>query len=292
MCVLLGGLAKLMVLMFLTYVAETLEYFSVNPESTINRGTSIKAQALLTHISNFNFIVSLAITRKVFDFTHSVTALFQAKSNDIINGFELIGFLIDLMSNIRINIDKYHDKWYSEDRKLAQKINVNESVPRTCSQQTARENFPAESPSYYYKLSLSIPLIDTVLSELKKRFEGNQKSIFEDLYLIPYIIVGSLKNNINMSWKDHCKIFSKLYESDFEDLKSLDAALSLWKHHWENCLASLPDNVSTTSKQISFPCFLFIKRALRILGTIPVSSCACEISFLSIKMLKHIITQP
>ena len=99
-------------------------------------------------------------------------------------------------------------------------------------------------------------------------------------------MVGSLKNNINMSWKDHSKIFLKLYESDFEDLESLDAALSLWKHHWENCSASLPGNVSATSKQISFPFFLFIKRALRILGTIPVSSCACERSFSSIKMLK------
>ena len=93
-----------------TYVVETLEYFSVNPESTINRDTNIKAQALLTHISNFSFIVSLVITRKVFDFTHLITALLQAKSNDIINGFELIGSLIDLMSNIRINIDKYHDE--------------------------------------------------------------------------------------------------------------------------------------------------------------------------------------
>ena len=288
MCVLLGGLAKLMVLMFLTYVAETLEYFSVNPESTINRGTSIKAQALLTHISNFNFIVSLVIKRKVFGFTHSVTALLQATSNDIINGLELIGSLIDLMSNIRINIDKYHDEWYSEACKLAQKINVNESVPRTCARQTARENFPAESPSHYYKLSLSIPLIDTVLSELKKRFEGNQKCIFEGLYLIPYIMVGSLKNNISMSWKDHFKIFLKFYESDFEDLsfKSLDAELSLWEHHWENCSANLPDNVSATLKQISFPCFPFIKRALRILGTIPVSSCACERSFSSMKLLK------
>ena len=67
------------------YVVETLEYFSVNPESTINRDTSITAQALLTHFSNFNFIVSLVIIRKVFDFTHSLTALLEAKSNDIIN---------------------------------------------------------------------------------------------------------------------------------------------------------------------------------------------------------------
>ena len=107
-----------------TYVVETLEYFSVNPESTINRDNSIKAQGLLTLISKLNFIVSLLITRKVFDFTHSVTALLQAKLNDIINGFQLNGSLIDLMSNIRINIEKYHDESYSEACKLAQKINL------------------------------------------------------------------------------------------------------------------------------------------------------------------------
>ena len=101
-------------------------------------------------------------------------------------------------------------------------------------------------------------------------------------------MVGSLKNNISMSWKDHFKIFLKLYENDFEYLsfKSLDAELSLREHHWENCSANSPDNVCVTLKQISFTCLPFIKRALRIRGTIPVSSCACERSFSSIKMLK------
>ena len=38
-------------------------------------------------------------------------------------------------------------------------------------------------------------------------------------------MVGSLKNHISMSWKDHFKIFSNLYDSEFEDLcfMSLDA---------------------------------------------------------------------
>ena len=91
-----------------------------------------------------------------------------------------------------------------------------------------------------------------------------------------------------MLLKDHFKIFLKFYESGFEDLrfKSLDAELSLWEHHWDNCLANLPNSVTAISKQISFPCFPVIKRALRILGTIPVSSCACERSFSSMKLLK------
>ena len=101
-------------------------------------------------------------------------------------------------------------------------------------------------------------------------------------------MVGLLKKNISMSLEDHFKIFLKFYESDFEDLslKSLDAELSLWDDHCENCSANLPDNVSATLTQISFSCFPFIIKALRILGTISVSLCACERSFSSMKLLK------
>ena len=53
------------------------------------------------------------------------------------------------MSNIRVNTDKYYHEWYSEACKLAQKIIVNESVSGTFARKTTRENFPAESPSYY-----------------------------------------------------------------------------------------------------------------------------------------------
>ena len=56
-------------------------------------------------------------------------------------------------------------------------------MPRPCAWQTTRENFPPESPSHYYKLSLLIPLIDTLLSGLKRRLEGNQKCIFEGLHI-------------------------------------------------------------------------------------------------------------
>ena len=65
----------------------------------------------------------------------------------MINGFKSVISLVDLMSNIRDNIDKYHDELFSEACKLARKINVNESVLRNCAPEAIRESFPAESPS-------------------------------------------------------------------------------------------------------------------------------------------------
>ena len=78
-------------------------------------------------------------------------------------------------------------------------------MPQISARQATRENFCAKYASNYYKLSLSIPLIDTVLSGMKRRFERNQKCVFEGLYIIPFIILASLKSNVSTSSKDHFK---------------------------------------------------------------------------------------
>ena len=82
----------------LIYIVQTFEYFCLSADSNVNRDTVAKAQVLLNHVTNFNFIVTLVVTRKVFDYTHSVTELLQAKSNDIVKGFDLIGSLINYIS--------------------------------------------------------------------------------------------------------------------------------------------------------------------------------------------------
>ena len=82
------------------YIVPTFEYFCLSPDLNVNRDAVAKLQIHLNHVTNFNFIVTLVVTRKVFDYTRSVTELLQAKSNDIVKGFDLIGSLIDLFANV------------------------------------------------------------------------------------------------------------------------------------------------------------------------------------------------
>ena len=187
----------------------------------------------------------------------------QAKSNDIVVGFDLIASLIEVISNARVDIDFLFGKWYKHALELAQKISVDKTKPRVCSKQRDRENHNADSIAEYYKISLAIPLIDIVLSELKRRFEGNQTFIFSGLYIIPYIMASS------PNWRDHFKDFLKFYKDDFEitSLSTVDGELQLWEQHEKNSKTALPDSVSATLKRIYFPCFPIIKTALRILGT-------------------------
>ena len=101
-------------------------------------------------------------------------------------------------------------------------------------------------------------------------------------------MVASLKIPAKETWRDHFKRFLSFHKNDFEGLclLSLDGELKLWEHHWNNSVKGLPNNLSSTLKQITFPSFPIIKRAFRILGTISVTSCTCEKSFPSWKLLK------
>ena len=101
-------------------------------------------------------------------------------------------------------------------------------------------------------------------------------------------MVTFLKSPTKETWRDYFKRFLIFYENDFEDLCliSLDEELSLWEHHWKNTVKGLPDNASSTLKQMTFPSFQIIKRAFRILGTMPITSLTCERSFSSMKLLK------
>ena len=98
----------------------------------------------------------------------------------------MIGSLINLFANVRHDIDEYHDKWYKKALELVEKLVIVEVVARVCSRQMLRENYPSDSSSEYYKLSLTIPLLEIVLGELKRRFEGNQTYVFSGFDIIPY----------------------------------------------------------------------------------------------------------
>ena len=57
----------------------------------------------------------------------------------------------------------------------------------------------------------------------------------------------------------------------------------------ESTLSSLvaPDRITQTMSAISFPSFENIKVVLKILATLPITSCECERSFSSMRRLKN-----
>ena len=67
-------------------------------------------------------------------------------------GFDLIAFLIGVISNASVTIFFLFSNWYKHALELAQKVSVDKTKPRVCSKQTGRD---VNSIEDYYKASLS-----------------------------------------------------------------------------------------------------------------------------------------
>ena len=58
------------------------------------------------------------------------------------------------------------------------------SMPRKCVHQTHRSNIPAETPSACYHRSISIPLLDHLLSEMDMQFTTHHQIALRGITLI------------------------------------------------------------------------------------------------------------
>ena len=266
-------------------VVQTLREMKKNKEREHSVNVSSEASDLLALVEKFDFIVALVICRSIFDSTIGVTQLLQGKSIDIMDGIHLINSLKNSVINMRNSVDAYHGKWYSEALALARKVEVDESKLRTVGKQTTRANTPFKTVSEYYKRAYTIPMIDHLNSALQARFNLESMNVYNALSIVPSKMISLLNNGID--WKEKFKAASTFYHDDLPNHLALDAELLIWQTYWEDYVESLPDSVASTLKAVKFEGFENIKVILRILGTLPITSCECERSISVLRELKN-----
>ena len=128
-------------------------------------------------------------------------------------------------------MDKYSSKLYNDALNIAEKVDIKESdikKPRTCSKQTCRSNYLIETTKNYFKVVLTIPFLDHVLTDLQHRFPGNELVPYRGLYLIPYLMFQEPEN-----WKEEFMVFSNFSFEDFSNFTGLAAELDLWYNVWD-----------------------------------------------------------
>lgn len=77
---------------------------------------------------------------------------------------------LDPLVKVRNDVDAYHDMWYSDAIELAKKVDVQETRPRVIGRQTHRDNPRCDSPTEYFKTTITIPFLDHLLTEMNERF--------------------------------------------------------------------------------------------------------------------------
>ena len=172
---------------------------NANPDIHFNDDTSIKASNLYKSCYNFDFVVALVITRSILSYISAVTELLQKKSNDILQAYQLIESVKAQFHDIRTSVDIFHEEWYKVALELAEKIQLQESMPRSCNQQVHRDNQPHSNCSDCYKYSITIPLVDHVAAHLQSYFFRSNITVTNGFYLVPYLLY---KANNNVNWRE------------------------------------------------------------------------------------------
>ena len=133
------------------------------------------------------------------------------KAKDIVTAVREIDNVTATLQDVRDNIHT-HAQQFLTITELLSGVGMEPSVPRRCSRQTHQSNVLADTPKESYCHTISIPVLDHLLSELRSRFGNHQKTALLGLTLV-LALFGSFDSDV-----DDCvfrfKPLGDLYERD------------------------------------------------------------------------------
>ena len=261
-----------------------LESMSFNEGRVCNREISTEASSFYKLIASFDFIATLVLTRSILDLTLPVTELLQGKEIDMTDASHLLDSLKNVILSKPNNVDELHYNCYRMNFETEKKVSINETKPRTDTFQKIRDNVLSESVSDYFEIVVSIPLLDHLFTQLNVRFDGASVVVYGGLVIVQVKMLSL--NHENIDWRQTFRPFAEFYRSNLPCSKASETEIDLWEAYWLNDTSFHLGNISSTLKRIDFKSFSNIKVCLRILGTLPVTTCTCERSFLSVRRLK------
>ncbi len=135
---------------------------------------------------------------------------------------------------------------------------------------------------------VSSQFIDHLNNQLSIRFCRDNLEIIKGFVVVPSMMIELVKSGGN--WKEDFIQFASQYVNDLKHSERvLNAEMDLWETFWvKKFIGVVPDTVAKTlilgnELASTYP---NIFTALRILGTIPITSCECERSISSLRRLK------
>nr|CAI5829484.1 unnamed protein product [Callosobruchus analis] len=256
-------------------LVKSLETLSVEG----NYATRKSAYQLHSAVTKPVFIVSLQTIAKYSAVIEPVVNALQAKSIDMISVGKHIRNIKDILRNDREFPDRISNEILQKARAVAMDLNIEISVPRLAHKQTHRSNPPSDNDNEYWRRSLIIPYIDSLISSLNIRFSQENTPAFALSRLHPFYMTKTSIADLHKN----AESFQEFYNLD------ITGELNLWHNLWVTKALSddqLKDiEVVDLFKEanIFYPA---VRKALIILSTIPCTTATVERSFSTLRRVK------
>ena len=204
-------------------VVECLENICNDGARLWSQDSLTDARGLLLAITTTDFVSALVITNSCLKYLKALIASLQAEAKDIMTAVSEIDTVTATVQDVRDNIDTHHAQWFLTITEMLSEVGIEPSVPRRCGRQTQQSNVPADTPSEYFKCTISIPVLDHLLCELRSRdrFGKHQRRVLLGFSIVPSLFV-SLESDDHIS---RFKALSDLYEHDLPSPECLKSEL-------------------------------------------------------------------
>ena len=245
------------------------------------------ASSLFNACSEFSFLLALVVAKYFLYLLLPLTAGLQEREIDIMKAYGQVNFVKKCLQEGKARIETVHKELFARAKVMGDFTGSQPKIPRVCNRSAYRHNYNISNEEDYYRVATTIPFLNYIINEIDERFGNEPSTVVKGFSIVPSMVVNS--DSAIDDWKISFMEFAKVYENDLECMNTLVPELLMWQTYWcKEFRGDLPSTVAATLKCI-FPIkssFPNIYSALRVLATIPVTSCECERAISVLRRLK------
>ena len=193
-----------------------------------DKDNKIRAQGLETRMRSSSHIIAFFVAKNTLEIVKPIAVKLQKREQDVIQAYSMIDSAIDEIHSLRADIENQCHDWYEEATKLAERIETTLSKPRITSRQRPRASAGTGcnlSDEEYFQINFCIPFVDHLESELRARFDTNDRKGSAILALVPH----SIRSHEDLKGLTEDLLF---WEEDIHTPSSLFAEIKRWKNFW------------------------------------------------------------
>lgn len=235
-----------------------------NVSATDVGSKSIRAQVLSSALRNVDFVVTLTILKNACAPLRNCSTVFRCGNpSDILCEVEKIPPLIETLNKMLENVNTLHSTWFEQGFQLATKVAPEQVY-------FSEEASSYESPEAYYRETLSIPLLRSLIDEMKYSFSDDHLKALSVLSLLPSC------NPIMSESTD--KPFSH-YLQHFAEPGAAEQEINEWASVWQDKYQDVPPPTSIAETLVhpeskSHPTVAFL---LRLVAVLPSVGMECDL---------------
>ena len=239
------------------------------------------ANGLRHTFCKFEHIVVFLIAKELLEPIRPIAECLQGRLQEVYFGFKKVDEVKEAYKRMREHVSTQHNSVYSKALKLADDIGSNEDMPRILKgRQTMRSNPDVTSPKDYWKVTVTIPFLDSIVSELECRFAPEKRAHYELCSLIPEIITKKDESDIS----DTADLLASKWTHLMPSSDNFESELRRWKVHCESIKEprSVTSLLKLDADSIFYP---NVRELLCILAVLPIGSTRAERSFSCLRQI-------